>query len=97
MSDALAHHFRMLGRRHGRSGHQILQLRNIAIIAIHRMAQNLDSRNKVDAKLLRAIHQLPAHLTVPQNDVETMTLRRSSQNKKGAPVGAYAEEKLASQ
>ncbi|MFC0167509.1 hypothetical protein ACFFKC_05395 [Pseudoduganella danionis] len=51
----------------------------------------------MDAKLLRACDALTAHLTVPQNDVETMTLRRSSQNKKGAPVGAYAEEKLASQ
>ena len=97
MGDALAHHFRMLGRRHGRSGHQILQLRNIAIIAIHRMAQNRNSRNKVDAKLLRAYTARTAHLTVPQNHVETMTLRRSSQNKKGAPVGAYAEQKLASQ
>ena len=38
-----AHHFRMLRGGHGRHGHQVFQLRGIAVITFHKTAQMLGS------------------------------------------------------
>lgn len=43
VGDPFAHHFRMLCGSHGGHGHQVLQLRGIAVVTFHRMAQMLGS------------------------------------------------------
>ncbi|MGK5070346.1 hypothetical protein ACQ4WR_23385 [Janthinobacterium sp. RT4P48] len=43
VGDPFAHHFRMLRGSHGRHGHQVLQLRGIAVVTFHKTAQMLGS------------------------------------------------------
>ncbi|MGK5027013.1 hypothetical protein [Janthinobacterium sp. RB2R34] len=49
MGYPFAHHFRMLRSGHGRHGHQVFQLRGVAVVAFHKTAQMLGS--VVDDKL----------------------------------------------
>lgn len=43
VGDPFAHHFRMLRGSHGGHGHQVLQLRGIAVVTFHKTAQMLGS------------------------------------------------------